>query len=144
MVGENRQQKVVVGVDGSACGQEALRWAQQYVADVGGQLTAVMAWHYPALTTAGGGVAPHTPDPERHARTVLAEAVEKAAVDGAADIEQVVAHGHPAGVLIDRSQDADLLVVGTRGHGGFTGMLLGSVSTHCVQHARCPVVVVRS
>jgi nucleotide-binding universal stress UspA family protein len=141
---DNGKQKVVVGVDGSACGQEALRWAQRYVADVGGHLTAVIAWHHPALTTTGGGVAPNTPDPERHARTVLTASVERASSEGASDVDQIVAQGHPAGVLIDRSQDADLLVVGTRGHGGFAGMLLGSVSTHCVQHARCPVVVVRS
>ena len=141
---KNRQQKVVVGVDGSECGQEALRWAQQYVAGVGGQITAVTAWHFPPLTTAEGGVAPTTPDPQRVAEQHLADALAKAELGGTSDIQQVVAHGHPAGVLIERSRDADLLVVGTRGHGGFTGMLLGSVSAHCVHHAHCPVVVVRS
>jgi len=58
-------------------------------------------------------------------------------------VSMVVVEGHPAPVLIDQSQDADLLVVGSRGHGEFTGMLLGSVSEHCVSHAACPVVVVR-
>lgn len=141
---KNRQQKVVVGVDGSEFGQEALRWAQHYVEAVGGQLTAVTAWHFPPLTTAEGGVAPNTRDPQRAAEQQLADALEQAELAGAPDIEQVVAHGHPAGVLIERSRDADLLVVGTRGHGGFAGMLLGSVSAHCVHHAHCPVVVVRS
>jgi nucleotide-binding universal stress UspA family protein len=74
----------------------------------------------------------------------LAGAIAKAELEGALEIDQVVAHGHAAGVLIERSREADLLVVGTRGHGGFTGMLLGSVSAHCVHHAHCPVVVVRS
>ena len=57
--------------------------------------------------------------------------------------EPQVVYGPAASVLIDNSKDADLLVVGTRGHGGFTGMLLGSVSMHCVHHAACPVVIVR-
>ena len=52
--------------------------------------------------------------------------------------------GHPAFSLIEQAKDADLLVVGTRGHGGFVGLLLGSVGEHCVTHAPCPVVVVRS
>jgi nucleotide-binding universal stress UspA family protein len=143
-VEKSRQQKIVVGVDGSACAQEALRWALRYAADVGGHVTAVTAWHYPPLTSAAGGVAPHTPDPQKAAQSVLAEAIATAEADGASDVEQVAAHGHPAGTLIERSRDADLLVVGNRGHGGFTGMLLGSVSAHCVHHAHCPVVVVRS
>jgi nucleotide-binding universal stress UspA family protein len=58
-------------------------------------------------------------------------------------IVSLVVEGHAAAVLVERSEGADLLVVGTRGHGRFTGMLLGSVSEHCVIHARCPVLVVR-
>jgi nucleotide-binding universal stress UspA family protein len=82
--------------------------------------------------------------PEETARTLLARAIAQADEDGPIAVEQVVDQGSPAAVLIDRSHDADLLVVGTRGHGGFAGMLLGSVSAHCVHHAHCPVVVVRS
>lgn len=140
---KSRQQRVVVGVDGSECAQEALAWALRYAADVGGHVTAVTAWHYAPLTSASGGVAPHTPDPRIAAESQLAAAIEKAEVD-ASQIDREVVHGHPAGVLIDRSRDADLLVVGHRGHGGFSEMLLGSVSTHCVHHAQCPVVVVRT
>ena len=59
-------------------------------------------------------------------------------------MEAKVSYGHPAEVLIDESADADLLVVGHRGHGGFAGMHIGSVSIHCVNAAHCPVTVVRS
>jgi nucleotide-binding universal stress UspA family protein len=60
-----------------------------------------------------------------------------------AGVQDVVQEGHPVEVLLDQAKDAALLVVGSRGHGAFTGMLLGSVSEHCVSHANCPVVVVR-
>ena len=74
----------------------------------------------------------------------LAKAVGAVYPDGsAASVETRVAYGHPAQVLIDESKDADLLVVGSHGHGAFTGMLVGSVSIHCVTNASCPVVVVR-
>jgi nucleotide-binding universal stress UspA family protein len=59
-------------------------------------------------------------------------------------IERRVVEGPAASVLVDESRAADLLVVGSRGHGGFTGLLLGSVSQQCAQHAECPVVIVRS
>jgi nucleotide-binding universal stress UspA family protein len=58
-------------------------------------------------------------------------------------IERKVVYGHPTQVLLDESRHADLLVVGSKGRGGFTGMMLGSVSTHCVTHASCPVTVVK-
>lgn len=134
---------IVVGVDGSACAQDALRWAHRYAEAMGGRIVAVTAWHYPP-TPAGPGIVPPTDyNPQDTARQVLAEAVATEGLDSTS-VDQVVVEGNPAGVLIDRSEQADLLVVGTRGHGGFTGMLLGSVSAHCVHHAHCPVVVVRS
>jgi nucleotide-binding universal stress UspA family protein len=58
-------------------------------------------------------------------------------------VERVVSEGNPARVLINQSKDADLLVVGNRGHGGIVGALIGSVSTSCVHHAHCAVVVIR-
>jgi nucleotide-binding universal stress UspA family protein len=135
---------IMVGVDGSECGEEALTWARRYAEEVGGELTAVTAWHYPPMPIGPGVVPPIDYEPEETARTLLARAIGRAEEDAPLHIEQVVAEGNAAAVLIDKSRDADLLVVGTRGHGGFTGMLLGSVSAHCVHHAHCPVVVVRS
>jgi nucleotide-binding universal stress UspA family protein len=76
----------------------------------------------------------------------MAESLSKVVVEGAAglDVEEEIAYGHPAQVLIEQSADADLLVVGSRGHGAFTRLMIGSVSIHCVTHSHCPVVVVRT
>jgi len=144
--GEARQ-VVVVGVDGSAASVAALGWAARYAAAVGATVRAVLAWHYP--TAAGQppvGIAPGqvSAEVEEHMRSDLADAVTKAFPDpSAARVETRIAYGHPAEVLIEESRNANLLVVGHRGHGAFTGMLVGSVSIHCVTHASCPVVVVR-
>jgi nucleotide-binding universal stress UspA family protein len=73
----------------------------------------------------------------------LDAAVGKAYAGQEARAEKSIAYGHPAQVLIEASREADLLVVGSHGHGAFTGMVLGSVSIHCVTSAFCPVVVVR-
>jgi nucleotide-binding universal stress UspA family protein len=138
-------QRIVVGVDGSPESVAALTWAAQYAKATGGTVQAVLAWHYPAVAGPGGGgiVPPEvSKETERHMRASLAEAVAKVYPDPTA-AETCVRYGHPAQVLVGLSKEADLLVVGSRGHGGFTGMLLGSVSIHCVSHAQCPVTVVR-
>jgi nucleotide-binding universal stress UspA family protein len=131
---------VVVGVDGSDSSAEALRWAVRQSGLTGQELHAVVSWDYP-VDFAAGGFAEF--DPEANARDVLATAVADALdpVD-AERVHQHVVAGHPARVLLDAAADADLLVVGSRGHGGFAGMLLGSVSQHVVAHATCPVLVV--
>ncbi len=134
---------VVVGVDGSEASLDALRWAAQQAQLTGASLDVVTAWEYP---TAFGWAPPIPADwnPEEEARRELAESVERAL--GAApsvNVRQVVVEGHPAPVLLAAAEHADLLVVGSRGHGAFVGMLVGSVSEHCVSHAPCPVVVVR-
>lgn len=139
---------VVAGVDGSAESIAALSWASRYAAATGGTVRAVLAWHYPAAAgVAPIGVAPDAvrEETERQMRGELAQAVAKVYPDAsAAGVESKLAYGHPAPVLIEESKNADLLVVGSRGHGAFTGMLTGSVSVHCVNHAECPVVVVRN
>jgi len=140
------QQRVVVGVDGSAGSVAALGWAVRYAQQAGATVRAVLAWHYPGA--AGGPpveVSPLRPATERQMRDRLNEAVTQVYPGPSSDnVEAKVSYGHPAEVLIDESRDADLLVVGHRGHGGFPGMHLGSVSIHCVNAAECPVTVVRT
>ena len=136
---------VVVGVDGSAASIAALSWASRYAAATGATIRAVWAWHLPAAVgPAPVEVAPEvvSTEVEQRLRSDLASAVAKAD-QSAAPVQTRLAYGHPAQVLIDESKAAGLLVVGSHGHGAFTGMLVGSVSIHCVTHAPCPVVVVR-
>lgn len=138
------RQLVVVGVDGSAASVAAIKWAAEYGAATGARVRALQAWHYPAAVgPAPPGVAPESvTDEVRASRTAaLAEAISKGAPG--AEVEQQLGYGHPSQVLVGASGDADLLVVGSRGHGAFTGMLVGSVSIYCVTNAHCPVVVVR-
>ena len=134
---------IVVGVDGSGHAEHALDWALSQAEVTGDQVLAVTCWEYPVNL---GWVPPMPVDyrPDEDARTMLDQAVEKARAEHpGVDVHRLVVEGSAAGGLIDAAKGADLLVVGTRGHGGFAGLLLGSVSEHCVAHAPCPVVVVR-
>jgi nucleotide-binding universal stress UspA family protein len=144
-----RPDVVVAGVDGSAGSLAALSWASRYAEATGATVRAVLAWHYPAAAGMPPvGVAPAAvrEETERVMNAQLADAIGKAipASAAATAVEAKLGYGHPAEVLIDESKHADLLVVGSRGHGAFTGMLTGSISVHVVNHAECPVVVVRS
>ena len=139
------QQVVVVGVDGSPESVAALSWAGRYGAATGAVVWALHIWHYP---TAGGlppGITPEsvTDEVKANQRKELDEAIAKANLDPSAQVESKIGYGHPAQVLIEESKNVDLIVVGHRGRGGFTGMLTGSVSMQVVNHAACPVVVVR-
>ena len=143
----NGQELVVVGVDGSAKSVRALRWAARYAAATGARVQALMAWHYPDVAgRAPVGVAPDPVHKQTESRelTILDKAIAEAfSGQPGPGAERRLGYGHPAQVLIAASQEADLLVVGSHGHGAFTGMLLGSGSIHCVTGAFCPVVVVR-
>jgi len=136
-----------VGVDGSAESIAALRWAANYAEATGALVRAVMSWHYPtAVGSAPVGLAPASVTDEL--RDKMEQTLAKAVAEGYPQprngaVETRVSYGHPAQVLIDESEKADLLVVGSRGHGAFTGMFVGSVSVHCVSHAHCPVAVIR-
>lgn len=138
---------VVVGVDGSAGSIAALRWAARYGDETGATIRAIRAWHYPAAAGIGPtGRAPTavTEGVEQEIFDHLTQAVSQVYPDGPpANVEARLAYGHSAQALIEQSQDADLLVVGSKGRGAFKGMLVGSVSIHCVTSAACPVVVVR-
>jgi nucleotide-binding universal stress UspA family protein len=139
-------QAVVVGVDGSDPSVAALSWASRYGAATGATVRAVRVWHYP---TAAGLPPGKTPEPveaevEGWVRDELSQAVTKANPDSSAQVETKIVYGHPAQALIDESRGESLLVLGHRGHGGFAEALTGSIVIHCVNHAACPVVVVRS
>jgi nucleotide-binding universal stress UspA family protein len=135
---------VVVGVDGSRECADAMKWAAAYASATGARLRAVLAWHYPSAVGPAPGVAPESvsDEVEHHMNEAMDHVIAEGAPD--IDVERQVGYGHPAQVLVEQSKEADLLVVGNRGHGAFSGMLVGSVSMHCVTHAHCPVVVVRS
>jgi nucleotide-binding universal stress UspA family protein len=139
--------RIVVGVDGSAPSRAALRWAVGQAGLTGGTVQAVIAWQLP-LMLMNHGWAPiyreeetdFADDARKRIDAIISE--EVALADSHLVTPRVV-HGHPAQVLLDAADRADLLVLGSRGYGGFAGALLGSVSQHCVQHACCPVLIVR-
>lgn len=133
---------IVVGVDGSDPSKEALRWAADQAGLTGARLRVVLSWELPSAAYLSP--LPEGLDFEKDAHQVLDEEIDGVlGADPGIEVERVVVEGHPAPVLLEMSKDAGLLVVGSRGHGQFAGMLLGSVSEHCVSHAACPVVVVR-
>jgi nucleotide-binding universal stress UspA family protein len=132
-------QKIVVGIDGSASSIDAFRWAARQAQLTGLVVEALMVWQYP-----GGVVPPGDQDLEAESRQALDGAIEGAFSDvPPVQVTRVVEQGEPAVTLVRRSKDAALLVIGSRGHGAFVGMLIGSVSQYCVTHAHCPVVVLR-
>lgn len=138
---------IVVGVDGSEGSIDALRWASGEAALRKAKLRAVIVWEY---AYAYGAMEPAFVIPsetlEKEARTTLEKTIAAAFADPAvaASVERVVTSGSASKAMIDASENADLLVVGARGHGGFLGLLLGSTSDQVVKHAACPVVVVRT
>jgi nucleotide-binding universal stress UspA family protein len=133
--------RVVVGVDGSPSSEQALAWAVQQAERIGRPVDAVIAWDFPVAY----GVAPGDEiDFHGQAAEVLEKSVQNVLAGDADRVRQRVLRGHPARVLLHAADGAELLVVGCRGHGGFAGMLLGSVSQHVVAHAACPVVVIHA
>ncbi len=133
---------IVVGVDGSESSKKALRWAAQLAPVVGGVIEAVVAWEYPMMLGWEGGI-PDWWRPDDDAKKILDEALE--AVFGKTPPKGLVStirQGNPTRVLLEASKRAEMLIVGSRGHGGFAGLLLGSVSSACAEHANCPVLVV--
>ena len=138
---------IVVGIDGSRASDSALRWAVNEARCHGATLHAVCAWSLPYHKGEIGHLAGEAMrEPFFHdARRRLEAAIDVATSDGnGVSIERHVVEAPAARALIEAAADADLLVVGSRGRGGFAGLLLGSVSQQCVQHAQCPVVVVRA
>jgi nucleotide-binding universal stress UspA family protein len=139
--------RIVVGVDGSESSLSALRWAIRQAGLTGAAVDAVAAWHNPVMAASYGYVPVGTEedyDFKGITEKVLSDAISSTlAPDSDVRVRGHVIEGNAAQVLIDASDGAELLVVGSRGHGGFTEALLGSVSQHCVHHAHCPVVIIR-
>lgn len=134
---------VVVGVDGSESSRAALAWAATQARLIGAPLVCVSTWEWPATFGAPIGL-PTSVDFEADARSELTQCVDKVlGAGGRDDVVELVVEGHAPQVLEDESKAASLIVVGCRGHGEFTGMLLGSVSGYLATHAHCPVVIVR-
>lgn len=135
--------RFVVGVDGSEASVEALRQAQLLAAPIGAKVLATAYWEDPQVYA--GYVAMGIDRFEERVKMVLDEALAQAfGQQIPPNVIPRVVRGHPRDSLIDASRHADMIVVGRRGHGGFGGMLLGSVSSACVAHAHCPVLVVHS
>lgn len=138
--------EIIVGVDGSENSLDALRWAAAEARLRGCPLRIVGTFTTPIMSTGYEVAVPDPSDLEAASATMLDAAVEQVRSGGdldGVDARVEVIEGHAGERLISLSRDAELLVVGSRGHGGFMGLLLGSVTTYVVNHAECPVVVVR-
>lgn len=138
---------IVVGVDGSPGSKKALEWAIRQAQLTGATVEAVNSWQDPIVFGYSYGWYPAPFDGESFA-SVMAKVLDDAIAEVSAEQEKPVTvlarvvQGHAAETLMNAANGAQLLVVGSRGHGTFAGVVLGSVSRHCVQHAPCPVVVV--
>ncbi|MFH8342331.1 universal stress protein [Streptomyces sp. AM6-12] len=135
--------RIVVGVDGSPSSFEAVRWAVRYAALVGGVAEAVAAWEVPLYGWSAPAVDMYM-DEEATLEQMTRELTEVLGADAAAEVRTRMAHGNPADILLRAAEGAEVLVVGSRGRGGFARALLGSVSQRVAAHAPCPVVIVRS
>lgn len=133
--------KIVVGVDGSDQSKAAMDWAVEESRLRRGEVQAITAWSFPYVSDAMGTAWDYEIF-EKDAQAILEAELERVKGQGVTVTGRVV-EGNPAAALIDASKDADLVAVGSRGHGGFTGMLLGSVSHQTIHHAHCPVLVIR-
>ncbi|MEO8694712.1 MAG: universal stress protein [Acidimicrobiales bacterium] len=137
--------RIVVGVDGSANSIAALRWAAERAQVSGVTIRAVFAWRLPPVSPTppeiSGGLPP-TNVVGHAAAVTLDDFLREAALPPDVNVEPINVEGTPAKVLVDEGAHAELLVLGARGHGGFTGLLLGSVATAVTRHAQCPVAVI--
>jgi nucleotide-binding universal stress UspA family protein len=137
---------IVVGVDGSEESKAALRWAVEEARLRGAAVRVVHAWTARPVLVPGSPLLAGDWELVRKAAEDFAHGCVADAIDHPNDLEVTVdaVHGVPAVALVQAARGAELLVVGSCGHGGFAGLLLGSVSQQCVHHAPCPVVIVRA
>lgn len=135
-------QRIVVGVDDSGGARAALAWALDEARRHQARITLVHAFLLEVAWIDRADMARWSDLQRRAAETALAQIVDDVSPPAGVEVDARVVEGNPVNVLIDASQDADLLVVGSRGRGGLAGVLLGSVSQRCVERAHCPVVVI--
>lgn len=139
--------RIVVGVDGSPGSKTALKWAMNQARLTGATVQAISSWQDPAQYATAYGWTAVAFEGDTFA-TAIAKVLDETVAEISAQLPHPVTvlaqvvQGHPAEALLHAAKDARLLVVGSRGHGTFAGVILGSVSQHCVQRAPCPVVVV--
>jgi nucleotide-binding universal stress UspA family protein len=144
------RERIVVGVDGSAGSQEALRWALREARQRGANVEIVNCWALPYLAMSSGYALPFITEEEisaeghAHIDRTMAECGDdiEACKSSGVDVSTAVLQGDAWASLIEESKGASLLVVGRRGHGGLSRLVLGSVSRQVATHAQCPVVVV--
>ncbi len=137
-------ERIVVGVDGSEAAREALRWAVDEARRRDATVEAVYAWHQPFVMGYEYMGELDLGHFEQEAKEILDAAVDAVDATGIAAVERKLVPGSAAGALVEEAKGAALLVVGSRGRGGFTGLLLGSVSLQVAHHAPCPVVILPS
>jgi nucleotide-binding universal stress UspA family protein len=143
MKATSREAPIIVGIDGSSPASGALEWAVDEARLRNRKLRIIHV--FPAMVSMVGTTAhEHFTDEETDARRAFEQALQAGPSLEGLDVERVLIPGSPAEQLVAASRQASLLVVGSRGLGSFRGMLVGSVSMHCVHQAHCPVVVVRS
>ncbi|MSR99873.1 universal stress protein [Arthrobacter sp. BL-252-APC-1A] len=132
---------IVVGVDGSALSLVALRTARRLADLLQCRIEAVTVWSYPVALAVP--IASSEWSPRVEAESILDETVQEAfGEDLPEGLQKTVVSGQPVPVLVEASNDAEMLVLGSRGRGGFAGLLLGSVSSAAAAHAHCPVLIV--
>jgi nucleotide-binding universal stress UspA family protein len=137
--------RIVVGIDSSSGSRAALRWALRYAAVTGSEIDAVLAYDSGLAWIDVGSdyESSWTEHAARNAREQLARVLDEVAPEPrSVTIRATAVESPPSEALVELARDADALVVGTRGRGGFAGLLMGSVSQRCVERAPCPVVVV--
>ena len=143
LAGQPQSGRIVVGVDGSESSKEALRWAVHQAEATGSSVEAIMAWKLPT-TYSFGTPMPTAYDFAPYCDRALRDVVQEVASEcPGVEVSAVVTEGDARQALVTAAGGADLLVVGSRGHGELVGILLGSVSEYCTAHATCPVVVIR-
>jgi nucleotide-binding universal stress UspA family protein len=150
MAADQDQKRIVVGIDGSEPSRRALRWAVDEARLRGAALTLVYAWPAPYYVPGPNvQIDPEFDQNEPAVDLELANGLVEDELERLGDlvagipIDRRVGQGQPVPMLLDAAEGAEMLVVGSRGRGGFKSLVLGSVSQQCILHATCPVVVMR-